>query len=148
MSNSALVKSAEVSRTETSAAAKYSEKEISIRVAPNSYFIALFTATFISGLLIYLEKDLAGILLFVLSWLVFSILAWTDRITFNGKKIIRTGLLPRFWAFLNNSRYKLNVKDIEQVETQAFRCRSKARRAKMFFRACGVSTSEIGCAIC
>lgn len=132
MSNSALVKSADVSRTETSAAAKYSEKEISIRVAPNSYFITLFTATFFSGLLIYLEKDLAGILLFVLSWLIFSILAWTDRITFNGKKLIRTGLLPRFWASLNNSRYKLNVKDIEQVETQALR--ALKRGGNVFYR--------------
>ncbi len=104
MSNSALVKSAGVSKAKTSAATKYSEKNVSIRVAPNSYFIVLFTTTFFSGLLIYLEKDSAGILLFVLSWLVFSILAWTDRITFNGKKLIRTGILPRFWASLNNSQ--------------------------------------------
>ncbi len=132
MSNSAVVKSADVSRTGTSVLTKHSEKEISIRVAPNSYFIALFTTTFFSGLLIYLERDLTGILLFVLSWLIFSILAWTDRITFNGKKLIRTGLLPRFWATLNNSRYKLNVNDIEQVETQALR--ALKRGGNVFYR--------------
>ncbi len=132
MSNSAVVKSADISGSKTSAATKYSDKEISIRVAPNSYFIALFTTTFFSGLLIYLEQDLAGILLFVLSWLIFSILAWTDRITFNGKKITRTGLLPRFWASLNSSRYKLKVSDIEQVETQALR--ALKRGGNVFYR--------------
>ena len=132
MSNSVLAKSADVSRTETSAATKYSEKNISIRVAPNSYFIVLFTTTFFSGLLIYLEKDSAGIALFLFSWLIFSYLAWTDRIIFNGKKLIRTGLLPRLWTSLNSSRYKLNVKDIEQVETQALR--ALKRGGNVFYR--------------
>ncbi|MGI8641632.1 MAG: hypothetical protein ACR2MG_17015 [Pyrinomonadaceae bacterium] len=117
----ATTKTADISGTETSAKIKYSEKIISIRVSPNSYFIVLFLTTFFSGFLIYLEQDLAGILLFVLSWLIFSFLAWTDRITFNGKKLTRTGFLPRFWASLNNSKYRLNISDIEQVETQALR---------------------------
>ena len=132
MSNSALIKSADVSRTETSAATQYTKKNISIRVAPNSYFIALFTTTFFSGLLIYLEQDSAGILLFVLSWVIFSSLAWTDRIIFDGKRLVRTGYFPRFWAFLNGSRYRLKIKDIEQVETQALR--ALKRGGNVFYR--------------
>ena len=132
MSNTAAAKPSDISRTGTSGAVKCTDKITSIRVAPNSYFVALFTTTFFSGLLIYLEQDLAGILLFVSSWLLFSYLAWTDRITFNGKKLTRTGLLPRLWALLNNSRYRLNVKDIEQVETQALR--ALKRGGNVFYR--------------
>ena len=130
MNNTASAKSVGVAKT--SAAVNCSENINSIRVAPNSYFVALFVSTFFSGLFIYLEKDLAGILLFVLSWLIFSILAWTDRIIFNGKKLIRTGFLPRFWASINNSRFKLNVNDIEQVETQALR--ALKRGGNVFYR--------------
>ena len=131
MSNSALIKLADVSKHEASAAEDYS-KSISIRVAPNNYFIALFISTFFSGFIIYMERDLAGILFFVLSWIIFCALAWTDRIRFDGKRLIRTGLLPRFWSSINSKRYKLNVKDIEQVETQALR--ALKRGGNVFYR--------------
>lgn len=123
--------SANVSTKENSAAT-FSDKPISIRVSPNSYFIALFLTTFFSGFFIYLEQDLAGILLFGLSWLIFPFLAWNDRITFDGKRLTRTGVLPRFWASLNNSKYRLKIADIEQVETQALR--ALKRGGNVFYR--------------
>ncbi len=115
-----------------SAITTFSSKPISIRVLPNSYFIALFLTTFFSGFLIYLEQDLAGMLLFGASWLIFPFLAWTDRITFDGKRLTRTGFLPRFWASLNNSKYRLKIADIEQVETQALR--ALKRGGNVFYR--------------
>jgi len=121
-----------VSAKEISAAATFSDKPISIRVMVNSYFIALFLTTFFSGFLIYLEQDLAGILLFGASWLIFPFLAWTDRITFDGKRLTRTGFLPRFWASVNNSKYRLKIADIEQVETQALR--ALKRGGNVFYR--------------
>ncbi len=121
MSDSITAKTSEISSIAVSDTTKYSERNISIRVSPNSYLVTLFLTTFFSGFFIYLERDLTGILLFVLSWVFVSYLAWSDRILFNGKKLIRTGLLPRLWATLNNSKYRLNITDIEQVETQALR---------------------------
>ena len=115
-----------------SAAATFSDKPISIRVMPNSYFIALFLMTFFSGFLIYLEQDLAGILFFGAGWLTFPFLAWTDRITFDGRRLTRTGILPRFWASVNNSKYRLKLADIEQVETQALR--ALKRGGNVFYR--------------
>ncbi len=123
---------AEVSRLQTSAAVKYSEQPISIRVSPNSYFIVLFLTTFFSGFFIYLERDLFGILLFILSWLTVIYLAWSDRITFDGKKLTRTGLLPRFWASLNKTKYRLKITEVEQVETQAIR--ALKRGGNVFYR--------------
>ncbi|MDQ3178914.1 MAG: hypothetical protein M3Q33_00180 [Acidobacteriota bacterium] len=121
-----------ITAKETSAAATFSDKPISIRVMPNSYFIALFLTTFFSGFFIYLEQDLAGILLFGTSWLIFPLLAWTDRITFDGKRLRRTGFLPRFWASLNNYKYRLKIDDIEQIETQALR--ALKRGGNIFYR--------------
>ena len=114
------------------AAGNFGKKTIGIRVSPNDYFTALFLATFFTGFLVYIEQDLAAVLLFVLSWLIFPILAYTDRIIFDGRRLTRTGYLPKFWANLNNSRYRLKIKDIEQVETQALR--ALKRGGNVFYR--------------
>lgn len=132
MSDLLTAEAAEVSSLQTSAAVKYSEQPISIRVPPNSYFIVLFLTTFFSGFFIYLERDLFGILLFVLSWLTVIYLAWGDRITFDGKKLTRTGLLPRLWALLNSTKYRLKITEVEQVETQAVR--ALKRGGNVFYR--------------
>ncbi|MBA3633926.1 MAG: tetratricopeptide repeat protein [Acidobacteria bacterium] len=130
MNNIASAKTADISAADTSAAS--ANKTVGIRVPPNSYFIALFLITFFSGFLIYLEQDLAGVMIFALSWLVFPVLAWTDRITFDGKRLTRTGILPRWWASLDNSKYRLKISDIEQVETQALR--TLKRGGNVFYR--------------
>lgn len=102
---------------------------LSIRVSPNSYFAALFLTTFFSGFLIYLEKDWAGSTLFFISWMCFPILALTDRITFDGKKLTRSGMLPRVWGRINNFRYRVKISAIEQVETRPLRRQKRGGRA-------------------
>lgn len=101
--------------------ATISEEIISIRVSPNSYFVVLFLTTFLTGFLVYLEQDLIALALFVVSWLCFPILAWTDRIVFDGKRLTRTGFLPRLWALTNSTNFRLKISDVEQVESQALR---------------------------
>ncbi len=123
-------KTAEVSEIKPSAAA--AEQTVSIRVSPNSYFIVLFLTTFSTGFLIYLEQDLIALVLFAASWLIFPVLAWTDRIEFDGRRLTRTGFLPRFWAWANSTRYRLKISDIEQVESQALR--ALKRGGNVFYR--------------
>ncbi|MBP7415544.1 MAG: hypothetical protein KA831_02740 [Pyrinomonadaceae bacterium] len=103
-----------------SAAARPTEP-ITIRVSPHSYFTALFLGTFLSALLFYLEIDVAGFAAFGISWIVQPFLALRDRISFDGKSLQRTGLLPRLWSWFNGSRRRLKITDIEQVETQSIR---------------------------
>ena len=132
MSNIAPAKTAELSPGKTSAAATFSDQNISIRVSPNSYFIAVFLTTFLSAFLIYLEQDFFALTLFAASWLVFPILAWTDRIVFDGKRLTRTGFLSRFWAWLNSTKYRLKISDVEQIESQALR--ALKRGGNVFYR--------------
>ncbi|CAN5799474.1 hypothetical protein BH20ACI4_BH20ACI4_01470 [soil metagenome] len=132
MSDIAATKNTEVSENEISAETYIREKPISIRVSPNSYIAALFLAAFFSALLLYLHYDIWGILLFGLSWLIFPFLLWSDRITFDGKRITRTGFLPRAWANVNNSRFRLKISEIEQVETHAMR--ALKRGGNVFYR--------------
>ena len=123
---------ANVTARKTFASVTNSNKNISIRVSPNSYFAALLLSAFFSSFLIYLEIDWAGLSLFVAGWTLFPVLLWTDRIVFDGKRLTRTGFLPRVWAWLNNFRYRLKLSDIEQVETQSLR--ALKRGGNVFYR--------------
>jgi len=131
MSNYTPAKTADVPTEETAALA-VSDEFISIRVSPNNYFIALFLMTFLSGFLIYLEQDFFALVLLGTSWLAFPLLAWTDRITFDGKRLTRTGFLSRLWAWMNSTKYRLKISDIEQVESQALR--ALKRGGNVFYR--------------
>lgn len=132
MSETAHAKTAELTLSERSGAETFSGERTSIRVSPNSYFIALFPATFFSGFLIYLEQDWAAAALFLAAWVILPALFYGDRVEFDGKRIARTGILPRFWATLNASRSSLKISDVEQIETQALR--ALKRGGNVFYR--------------
>ncbi len=132
MSEIAHAKQADISAAENTVSASLSEKRVSIRVAPNSYFTALMLGTFFSAFFIYLEMDLWAMILLGLSVILLPALAFTDRIAFDGKRLRRTGILPRIWAWLNGYFYHLKLSDIEQVETQALR--ALKRGGSVFYR--------------
>ena len=94
---------------------------ISVRVSPHAYFTALFLGTFFSALAFYLELDTVGMILFVGSWVLLPFFALNDRVSFDGKRLERTGLIPRAWSWLNSSRRRLKISDVEQVETTSIR---------------------------
>ncbi len=131
MSNYITAKTADVP-TEKTAVSTFSEEFISIRVSPNSYLAALFLTTFLSGFLIYLEQDFFAVWLLAASWLTLPLLAYTDRIIFDGRRLARTGFLSRFWAWINSTKYRLKISDIEQVESQALR--ALKRGGNVFYR--------------
>lgn len=94
---------------------------VAIRVSPQNYFTALLLGTFFSAFLFYLEIDAAGVVLFGLSWILIPFFALSDQIKFDGKRLTRTGIVPRVWAWWNTTRRSLKIADVEQVETQAVR---------------------------
>jgi len=125
-------KTAEAAQAKTSAATTFSDKIIGIRVSPNNYLIALFLAVFLSALLLYLGNDWAGIIILLTSCTTLPFLLWNDRIIFDGEKLQRTGFLPQIWAKLNNTKYRLRISDVEQIETQALR--ALKRGGNVFYR--------------
>lgn len=132
MSDIADAKTAGISRAGSSVSTTFPDKTVSIRVSPGSYLTTLLLGIFFAGFFIYLEMDLWAIPLLGFCLLVVPLLAWTDRIAFDGKRLTRTGFLPRFWAWLNNFNYRLKLSDIEQIETQALR--ALKRGGNVFYR--------------
>ncbi len=104
----------------------------SIRVSPTGYFSALFASVFLSGLAMDLDYHILGLLIFVIAWATFPLLAWTDKISFDGEILQRTGLLPNVWAAINDESLSLKLNEIEQVETNALR--ALKRGGNVFYR--------------
>lgn len=91
-----------------------------VRALPGGYLAALVVASFASALIAYLEYPDYGLLFALLTWTLIPALWISDRITFDGRRIRRTGLLPVILARVTGTRDRLKVSDIEQVETAAF----------------------------
>ena len=132
MSDIANAKTADISAAESSVLTTFNDKTVSLRVSPNSYFTALLLGIFFSAFFIYLEIDWLATLLLGFCVIGLPALAFTDRLSFDGKRLRRTGILPRTWAWLNGFHYRLKLSDIEQVETQALR--ALKRGGNVFYR--------------
>ncbi|HTH50360.1 MAG TPA: tetratricopeptide repeat protein [Pyrinomonadaceae bacterium] len=110
-----------VQLSDTIEASSDASDPISIRVSPHGYITALFLGTFFSALAFYLNQDVVGISLFAISWILLPFFALNDRVSFDGRRLERTGLVPRVWSWLNSSRRRIKISDVEQVETAAVR---------------------------
>lgn len=132
MAETAQIKTAEVSVRETSVISDFSRKSASIRVSPNSYSVAIFLSIFFTSFFIYIEQDIIGAVLFTFGLIILPALLWTDRIVFDGRNLTRTGLIPRFWSWLNNEPQSLRLTEVEQIETQALR--ALKRGGNVFYR--------------
>lgn len=106
--------------------------QVSTRVSSNSYLAAFLIGTFFAGFFLYLEFDRIGFGFFLVSWILVPFLAFSDRIVFDGKRISRTGILPRIWAMVSGTRRHLRISDIEQIDTQSVR--ALKRGGKVYYR--------------
>lgn len=104
----------------------------SVRVSPGPYLAVASVLTFASALLLRGGYDLWAILLVSVAWLIIPLLAFTDRIVFDGVSLRRqTPILFLFSSFLNTSK-RLLVADFETVETNAVR--TLRRRGSVRYR--------------
>lgn len=96
-------------------------QKLSVRVPLNSYVTAFMVGSFFAGLFVYAGFERIAYTTFVASWVIVPILAFTDKIVFDGKRLVRTGVLPRIWAAITGGRLRLRINAVEQVETATIR---------------------------
>lgn len=132
MSETAQVKISDVRVAESALVKIDPPQAASVRVSLYGYLAAFFLAIFFTAFFVYLEQDLIAALLASFAFLALPLLAWRDRVSFDGANLQRTGTVPRLWNALNRQPQTLNVNDIEQVETQALR--ALKRGGNVFYR--------------
>lgn len=60
--------------------------------------------------------------------------AITDRIEFDGRRLIRTGLLPRIWALWTGRRYRIKLIEIERVSTEVLNAIRRGSNLRYTYR--------------
>ena len=108
----------------------------SVRVSPGGYLAAASVLTFASVLLLRAQRDLWALLALAVAWLLIPLLAFTDRIVFDGQSLTRRGPLPFLLHLTSARRQRLNVADFEKVDTRAVRTLRRGGSVRYRYRAC------------
>src|SRR5258707_1082835 len=106
----------------------------SVRVSPNSYFAAASVLTFCSALLLRSERDLFALITLGIAWLIIPILAFKDRIEFDGEFLARRGPIPFLTRHITGRKRELGVADFEKVDTLAVRTLRRSGRVRYRYR--------------
>ncbi len=110
------------------------ERAVSVRVPPTSYYAAIFFLLFAAAFLFYLESEVWAFAILFLAVFVFPLLAFFDRVRFDGRRLRRTGLIPRLASRFAGIPDRLRIKHIEQVETHAVRLFRRSGRVIYSYR--------------
>lgn len=94
---------------------------ISVRSSPGSYFFVALTLSLLALLLIRAEYDEAAIVALVWGWVFMPLAAFTDRIRIEGRVLSRTGLWAILHKIFKGRAIRLDIDEVEQVETYAVR---------------------------
>jgi hypothetical protein len=94
---------------------------ISVRVNSNSYLTAAFIGTFFSAFLLYLGYNAAAAVLVAIFWLAIPLLAYFEKVVFDGRRLTRVGPAAVMQSWLIDSRRRLRVSAVEHVETHPVR---------------------------
>ncbi len=105
----------------------------SVRVSPGSYLAAASVLTFCSALLLRSQKDLWALGTLAFAWLFIPVLAFTDRLEFDGEFLIRRGPVPFLLRHLGKKK-ELGVADFEKVDSQATRTLRRSGRVRYRYR--------------
>lgn len=93
----------------------------SIRVSPGAYLATASVLTFSSALLLRSQNDIWAIGFLIAAWLVVPALALSDRISFDGERLVRQGPVPFLFRLITGKQRQLKVSDFERVDTHAVR---------------------------
>lgn len=106
----------------------------SVRVSPGPYFTVAAVLTFFAALLLRIQYDGSALLLIAAAWLVLPLLAFTDRIVFDGLSLRRHGPISSLLHLLTGYRKQLWIEDFETVETHAVRTLRSGGRVRYRYR--------------
>lgn len=106
----------------------------SVRVSPGGYLAVSCILTFAAALLVRAQYDLAALIAIALAWIVTPLLAFTDRISFDGHTLSRRGLIPLLVRLIKGRELRLGIEDIERVETSAVRTIRRNGRVRYRYR--------------
>ena len=106
----------------------------SVRVSPGDYLAVICALTFVAALLLRVEIDLVALIVLSFAWLIIPVLAFTDRVVFDGHSLSREGIFPFFRRAIGGRSLELAIDEIERVDSMAIRTLRRGGRVRYRYR--------------
>lgn len=110
------------------------KKLAGVRVTRGGYFAAAALLTFIALVCLRTHRDLAALILVSGTWTVIPLLVFTDRLSFDGAKLSRTGFSSLIARRLLGRAPGIGVDDIEKVEVTTLRTLRRGGNVRYRYR--------------
>jgi tetratricopeptide (TPR) repeat protein len=131
-----------MSEPKTAVKVEVKAKAVSTRAFTTGYIYASVVSTFVGAYLLYIDRNLFALAAAVAAFIVIPILALTDRVVFDGRRIGRTGPLWRLLKKVTGLPRKVKPRAVVHVETEAIRAFRRGPNVKYLYRTT-IHTSDI-----
>jgi Tfp pilus assembly protein PilF len=110
------------------------KKLAGIRISPSGYFAVAALLTFAALLCLRAHRDLAALVLIVGTWTMMPFLIFTNRLSFDGHVISRTGLVALIVRLVRGQTQSIAVDDVERVEVATLRTLRRGGKVRYRYR--------------
>lgn len=115
-------------------AAPKPKKLAGIRVSPGGYFATAALLTFAALLCLRTHRDLLALILIAGTWTIIPFLVLTNRLSFDGHTVSRTGLAAMLIRLVRRRSQSMAVEDIERVEVATLRTLRRGGKVRYRYR--------------
>jgi tetratricopeptide (TPR) repeat protein len=110
------------------------KKLAGIRISPSGYFAVAALLTFAALLCLRTNRDLTALVLVAGTWTIIPLLVFTNRLSFDGHTISRTGLMALVIRLVRGRAQSLAVDDVERVEVATLRTLRRGGKVRYRYR--------------
>jgi tetratricopeptide (TPR) repeat protein len=110
------------------------KKLAGIRISPSGYFAVAALLTFAALLCLRTNRDLTALALAVGTWTIIPLLVLTNRLSFDGHTISRTGLTALLIRLVRRRPLNIAVDDVERVEVATLRTLRRGGKVRYRYR--------------
>jgi len=105
-----------------------------VRAHTAAYLAASATGSFLAAYFVYIELDRIALSTILLSLLFYPVLAFTDRVVYDGRRLYRTGLIWKIWMKLTGQPRRIRPRSIVHVETETLRALRRGTNITYLYR--------------
>jgi len=110
------------------------KKLAGIRISPSGYFAVAALLTFAALLCLRTHRDLTALALMIGTWTIVPLLVLTNRLSFDGHTISRTGLAAWLIRLVRRRTQTIAVDDVERVEVATLRTLRRGGKVRYRYR--------------
>jgi len=110
------------------------KKLAGIRISPSGYFAVAALLTFSALLCLRTHRDFTALVLIAGTWTIIPLLVLTNRLSFDGHTISRTGLAALLMRLVRGRMQNIAVDDVERVEVATLRTLRRGGKVRYRYR--------------